>query len=122
MTCIPARNTLTYGVAIALLLLCQLAVRVAPAQNAGERGFIPPPPGRASDGEAASSEPIRRRAGAAIPEKNLLSIMESGGLLMWPILFCSIVMLVFVFERAISLRRGNILPRPFVKNFILQLE
>jgi biopolymer transport protein ExbB len=57
-----------------------------------------------------------------IPDKNLLYIMHDGGPLMWPILFASIVMLVFVFERAIALRRRNIIPKPFVKNFLLQLE
>jgi biopolymer transport protein ExbB len=111
-------NTLAYGVAFALLLLCLLAVRVAPAQIAGG---LPPPPGRAAGTPSADNASPRQNVGA-IPEKNLLDIMKSGGLLMWPILFCSIVMLVFVFERAIALRRGNILPRPFVKNFLLQLE
>ena len=41
---------------------------------------------------------------------------------MLPLLICSFVMLVFVFERAISLRRGRVIPGPFVKRFLSQLE
>lgn len=58
----------------------------------------------------------------AIPDKNLLEIVKSGGVLMAPILFCSVVLLIFVFERTISLRRSHVLPRPFVKRFMHQLR
>ena len=56
-----------------------------------------------------------------IPTKNLLGIMHEGGVLMYPIGFCSVVLLVFVFERLISLRRGRVIPRPFVRRFLEQL-
>ena len=39
-----------------------------------------------------------------------------------PLVICSFVMLVFVFERAIALRRGRVIPAPFVKRFLLQLR
>jgi biopolymer transport protein ExbB len=57
-----------------------------------------------------------------IPQKNLLQIIKAGGILMVPILFCSFITLVFVFERAIALRRGRVIPRPFVKRFLHQLS
>lgn len=57
-----------------------------------------------------------------IPTKNLLGIMQEGGVLMYPIGFCSVVLLVFVFERLISLRRGRVIPRPFVRRFLEQLQ
>jgi biopolymer transport protein ExbB len=57
----------------------------------------------------------------AIPETNLLEVIQKGGVLMYPILGCSVVMFIFVFERAISLRRSHILPGPF-KRFLLQLR
>jgi biopolymer transport protein ExbB len=57
-----------------------------------------------------------------IPQRNLLQIMKAGGILMIPILFCSFITLVFVFERAIALRRGRVIPRPFVKRFLHQLS
>ena len=41
---------------------------------------------------------------------------------MLPIAVCSFILFVFVFERAISLRRGRVIPGPFVKRFIKQLK
>lgn len=58
----------------------------------------------------------------AIPTKNLLDVLREGGPLMYPIGFCSFLLCVFVFERAISLRRGRVIPGPFVKRFLEQLR
>ncbi len=57
-----------------------------------------------------------------IPTKDLWSIIRSGGPLMIPIALCSFILLAFVFERAISLRRGRVIPGPFVKRFLKQLR
>lgn len=57
-----------------------------------------------------------------IPTKNLLDVMHEGGPLMYPIGLCSFVLFIFVFERFISLRRGRIIPRPFVKRILEQLR
>ncbi|TWT34161.1 MotA/TolQ/ExbB proton channel family protein [Blastopirellula retiformator] len=57
-----------------------------------------------------------------IPTKNMLQAIQGGGLLMYPIVLCSFLLLVFVFERAISLRAGRVIPRPFVKRFLEQLR
>jgi biopolymer transport protein ExbB len=61
-------------------------------------------------------------AEGSIPTRNLLSIIQDGGVLMYPIIFCSFIMLVFVFERSISLRRGRVIPGPFVKRFLHRLH
>ena len=46
---------------------------------------------------------------------SLESVLEAARQkLMVPILVCSFVFMVVVFERIISLRRGRVLPRPFV--------
>src|SRR6476620_4727926 len=66
--------------------------------------------------EAAPAEP------ESIPTKSLLQIFHDGGVLMYPIALCSIVLLVFVFERFIALRRSRVIPGPFVKKFLEQLE
>ena len=66
-----------------------------------------------------TAEPVS--ASDLIPQKNLLQIMKAGGILMIPILFCSFITLVFVFERAVALRRGRVIPGPFVKRFLHQL-
>jgi len=57
-----------------------------------------------------------------IPTKSLLRVIRDGGPLMLPIALCSFILLVFVFERAISLRRGRVIPGPFVRKFIEQLR
>ena len=43
--------------------------------------------------------------------KSLLEIIRNGGPMMIPIGIASILLLVFVFERITSLRRGRIIPR-----------
>ncbi len=57
-----------------------------------------------------------------IPTKNLWDIIVSGGVLMIPIGICSIILVMFILERLISLRRGRVIPRPFVKRFLRQLR
>lgn len=59
---------------------------------------------------------------ASIQVGNIISIIREGGVLMIPIMACSIVLLVFVMERALFLRRARVIPRPFVRGVIEQLE
>lgn len=59
---------------------------------------------------------------AAIPTQNLWDIIFHGGLLMIPIAFCSLLLVAFALERAISLRRGRVIPKPFTKRFLQQLR
>jgi len=70
----------------------------------------------------AAPNAVTGDAGNTIPTKNLLGVLRDGGLLMIPIAACSFILLVFVFERAISLRRGRVIPRPFVRRFLEQLR
>jgi biopolymer transport protein ExbB len=58
----------------------------------------------------------------AIPTKSMLAIFHDGGLLMYPIALCSFALVAFVFERFIALRRGRVIPRPFVRRFLEQLR
>ncbi len=46
---------------------------------------------------------------------NPIAIMEQGGLLMWPILICSIVAIAVVIERFIALRRATIDTQAFME-------
>ena len=55
-------------------------------------------------------------------DRNLLQVIRDGGPILLPIAACSIVLCIFVLERAISLRSGRVIPRPFVKRFIEQLQ
>ena len=57
-----------------------------------------------------------------VASKRLLDVVKSGGPLMIPIALCSFILVVFAFERFISLRRGRIIPNPFTKKFLEQLD
>ena len=46
----------------------------------------------------------------------LLSIFEKGGVMMYPILFSSILMLGIAIERLYNLRRKNVINSDFLKN------
>ena len=48
--------------------------------------------------------------------------LKDGGPILIPIAGCSFLLFIFVFERAICLRSGRVIPRPFVKRFIHQLR
>jgi biopolymer transport protein ExbB len=83
-------------------------------------------PSASSPAAAPGVSPIEKAEPVAsndpIPTKNMLAVIRDGGPLMIPIGICSFVLLVFVFERAISLRRGRVIPGPFVKRFLAQLR
>jgi len=74
--------------------------------------------------EAASADgkvtPVA--AEAPIPTRNLWSIVRGGGLLMIPIGICSLILLAVIFERIIGLRRGRVIPKPFVTRFMQQIR
>ena len=69
--------------------------------------------------EAAAIPPLDA---PAKPAKNMLSVFYDGGICMYPLAACSFILLVFVFERFVSLRRGRVIPRPFIKRFLEQLR
>ncbi|MCP4193181.1 MAG: MotA/TolQ/ExbB proton channel family protein [Planctomycetaceae bacterium] len=59
---------------------------------------------------------------SVIATRNLFSVLRDGGPMLLLISMCSFVLCIFVFERSISLRRGRVIPKPFVKRFLLQLQ
>lgn len=61
-------------------------------------------------------------ADEVVASKRLTDVIRNGGPLMIPIAVCSFVLVMFSFERLISLRKGRILPGPFVKRFLEQLR
>ncbi|HEX3659337.1 MAG TPA: MotA/TolQ/ExbB proton channel family protein [Pirellulales bacterium] len=97
--------------AVVLLALGCAMCLVAPASGQA------PQPGSEPAVSVGDHAPLQE-----IPSRNLFGILRAGGMLMVPILFCSVMMLVFVFERLIALRRGRVIPRPFVKRFLHQLQ
>jgi biopolymer transport protein ExbB len=45
---------------------------------------------------------------------NLLELFLKGGIVMWPILFCSVLAVAIIFERFLVLRRAKFDPRPLM--------
>ena len=73
----------------------------------------------AATANTAEAEPVS--AGDPIPTRSLWDMLQAGGPLLIPIVLCSFVFVVFVFERTIALRRANVIPKPFVNRFLEQL-
>ena len=54
--------------------------------------------------------------------RRLSDVIRAGGPIMFPIIFCSFLLVVFVIERTISLRKARIIPGPFVNRFLEQIS
>lgn len=90
-------------------------LRIAIAQQSGKN--VAEPAANAVDTAPAAGFDTQR-----IPDKNMWEIFRAGGILMYPIALCSFILVVFVFERTISLRRPRVIPAPFVKRFMHQMR
>ncbi|MDZ4821118.1 MAG: MotA/TolQ/ExbB proton channel family protein, partial [Planctomycetota bacterium] len=100
-----------------LLILAVICISLLPALSYAQA--VP----ATADANVAKAAPAENDTNTdMIPTKSLLSIIKDGGYLMIPLLICSFTLLVFTFERAISMRVGRVMPRPFVKRFLHQLE
>lgn len=55
-----------------------------------------------------------------VASKSLWDMALAGGPLLLPIVLCSFVLLLVVFERTVSLRRSRVVPRLFSERFLLQ--
>lgn len=88
---------------------------------AGSTALHAAPSTAGNTSEDASPAPATTET-SAIAERNLIDIIQQGGPLMIPILICSVVLFLFVFERFISLRRRRVIPKPFVKQFLHELR
>ncbi|MBN2023429.1 MAG: MotA/TolQ/ExbB proton channel family protein [Pirellulales bacterium] len=105
----PARRNLARLVLLAFLVA--LVAAILATRALGDPAGAAP---GAATAPVAEDEPI--------PTQNLWDIIESGGVLMIPIAFCSLLLVAFVFERFISLRHGRIIPKPFVRRFLEQMR
>jgi biopolymer transport protein ExbB len=57
-----------------------------------------------------------------IPTTDLRGVIREAGPLMYVILLCSFLLVTFVLERLISLRRSRVIPKPFITRFLEQLR
>jgi biopolymer transport protein ExbB len=100
---------------VGVLILAANTLPQAGAQTDSTVKVAPASPGPSAQ---ASGSP----GGALIPTGSLLEIMKKGGILMYPIALCSVIMVAFVFERGVSLRRSRVIPKPFVTRFMQQIR
>ncbi len=108
--------------AICLAFALALAAAPAVAQPAAELadGLATAP--LPADDTPPATEAVPATAEELIPVASFFDVMRAGGLLMWPLLLCSLITMAFLFERLISLRRHRVIPGPFVRRFLHQLQ
>lgn len=92
------------------LLACIYCVGALPALRADEP----------TNTVASTDAPSEARS--LIPTTDVRNIIHDAGPLMVALLLCSFLLVGFFLERCVSLRRGRVIPRPFVKRFLSQLR
>ena len=113
------RSFLFRALLLALLacLFCALSatrVHAADDDKAGSAAVTVKP---VSPSDSAVAEPR-----AYIPTSDLKQIVHDAGPLMYAILLCSFLLVAFLLERTVSLRRSRVIPGPFVTRFLQQLR
>jgi biopolymer transport protein ExbB len=73
--------------------------------------------GQAQEPDAQAAAP----RGIGIGRESLLRLVQHANPLLWPLLVCSVVMVAYIFERALALRHGRVIPREFGKRFLERL-
>lgn len=89
---------------------------IAASDEEPQTGFELATPGTAQLEATAASD-----SRVLAPGRRLTDVLRNGGPLMIPIVFCSFVLVVFTFERLVSLRKGRIIPQPFAAKFVEQV-
>ena len=86
-------------------------------------GTSTPTPTGTQDAETTPDESDQASAAEPVVASTRVSdLLRRGGVLMIPIGICSLILLVFVFERFVSLRKGRIIPGPFVSRVLEQVR
>lgn len=63
------------------------------------------------------AETVTAEEPTAWPFASFVSRIAAGGWLMIPLGICSLIVLALSIERSVALRRGRVIPRPFVRRF-----
>lgn len=82
------------------------------------------PPAVASNANTASdsSAEVAEVSGSTRSTRSMLGVLRGAGPMAFPIAGCSLLLVMFTLERAISLRRRRVIPKHFVKLFLSELE
>jgi biopolymer transport protein ExbB len=105
--------------------LAQSAAARAQATPAGEAAPGDPPRADRGAGAGATGRPERGTAPAPKPgvdRSSILRLLLQANPMLWPLLACSIVMLGYVLERFVALRRDKVIPREFANRFLERLS
>ncbi len=72
--------------------------------------------------KAPEKAPVRaRQAADAVGRQSLLDLVRQANPMLWPLALTSVVMIGFVLERGLALRKGRVLPKDFVNRFLDRL-
>ncbi len=71
---------------------------------------------------SAEGSPGQSAHGPAISITEPMRVIRDAGPLFYAIILCSFLLVAFTLERAVSLRRGLVIPKPFVRLFLQQLR
>ena len=108
----PRRAGLQIAIALAVLLGLSVMLHRAPVQA------------QSTEPTAAAGEkpaPPARPAPKGIPREPI-EVLYALGPFLYPLGLASIVVVWFSIERLVALRRGRVIPRPFVRRFFEHLE
>lgn len=114
-------NTLArMGLATVVLVGLGILSSRAQSQGPGMQPFDPmsiPAPPDVTEPAAASEPQPETEASEGWMSLALVDRIVAGGWLMFPLGVCSLVVVSLTIERLVSLRRGRVIPRPFVRRF-----
>jgi biopolymer transport protein ExbB len=102
---------------LALIACLFFAIRATQIRAEGDATAVNVTPAESGEAEAAPGESL-----VHISTTDLPKVVRDAGPLMYAILFCSFLLVAFVLERAVSLRRSRVIPKPFVTRFLQQLS
>jgi len=79
--------------------------------------LVPVLPAQQADAERSAATPW-------LPDGSnvVVSLFQRGGILMYPILGCSILLVAVALERLVALRQGRVVPRAFAERFLADLR
>ncbi|MEM6470882.1 MAG: MotA/TolQ/ExbB proton channel family protein [Planctomycetota bacterium] len=91
----------------------------------GNSGIPAPPPesvpgtavGQLAEDGTMPSDDAEASAMSWLTMPDWIAKVLAGGWLMLPLAFCSLVVITLSLERLVALRRGRVIPRPFVQRF-----
>ncbi|MCA9148435.1 MAG: MotA/TolQ/ExbB proton channel family protein [Planctomycetales bacterium] len=110
------------GRQLSMTLLLALTLLVGNSADVAAQDGNQPPVGAETSGWSTQASTTPTADTPPSGSRNLLQVIRDGGPILLPIGACSIVLCIFVLERTISLRTSRVIPRPFVKRFIEQLQ